>query len=33
MLFCRNIIVNYFVPLMREPAMSLVVDEILNTYA
>lgn len=33
MLFCRNIIVNYFAPLMREPAMSLVVDEIFNTYA
>ncbi len=33
MLLCRNIIVNFYAPLMKEPSMSVVVDEILNTYS
>lgn len=33
MLFCRNIVVYYFAPLMKDLAMCQAVEEILNPYA
>ena len=33
MIFCRNVIVNYFAPLIKEPSIFIVVGDILNTYS
>lgn len=32
-LFYRNIVANYFIPLMKDHAMCLAVEEVMNPYA